>query len=124
MALLPDPGLLQPAAPPAEDEAGLVAGRWRRGGAKIAVEMIGRPPVLDAKVLFPACPATASSFQADIDRLSGVAPLDAAGTITSRHTGHPDNARVVDALLAELEGDRLLRLARAVHMVWPEPATT
>ena len=75
--------------------------------------MVDRPFVLDAKVLLPACPASAASFQADIDRLSGVAPLDAAGTIASRHTGHPDNARVVDALVAEL---------RAIgYCAWREP---
>lgn len=113
MALLPDPGLLRPPAPLAEDQASLVAGTWLRGGAKVVFEVVDRPPVLEAKVLFAACPASASSFQSDIDRFSGVAPLDAAGTIASRHTGHPDNARVVDALIAEL---------RAIgYCAWREP---
>lgn len=90
-----------------------MAAPWLRGGAKVVVEVVDRLPVLEAKVLLPACPATASSFQADIDRLSGVAPLDAAGTIASRHTGHSDNARVVDALIAEL---------RAIgYCPWREP---
>lgn len=113
VALLPDPGLLRPPAPPAEDQASLDAATWLRGGARVALEVVDRLPVLEAKVLVPACPASASSFQADIDRLSGVAPLDAAGTIASRHTGHPDNARVVDALVAEL---------RAIgYCAWREP---
>jgi hypothetical protein len=113
VALLPDPGLLRPPAPAAEDQASLVAAAWLRRGAKVVVEVVDRIPVLEAKVLVPACPATASSFQDDIDRLSGVAPLDAAGTIASRHTGHPDNARVVDALDAEL---------RAIgYCAWREP---
>ena len=54
-------------------------------------------------------------YQADIDRLSGVAPLDAAGPVTSRHTGHPDNARVVNALVAELRG--------IGYCAWREPFT-
>ena len=115
IALQPDPGLLDPTPPPADDRASLIAGTWLRGGAKIVLEAVDRPHVLDVKVLLPACPASASSFQADIDRLSGVAPLDAAGTIASRHTGHPDNARVVDALVAEL---------RAIgYCAWREPFT-
>ena len=113
VALAPDPGLLSPSAPPAADQATLVAGTWLRTGTKVALEVIDRLPILEAKVLVAACPASAPSFQADIDRLSGVAPLDAAGTIASRHTGHPDNARVVDALVAEL---------RAIgYCAWREP---
>ena len=115
VALLPDPNLLRPPSPPAEDQAGLVAATWLRGGAKVVLEAVDRIPALEAKVLLPSCPATAASFQADIDRLSGVAPLDAAGTIASRHTGHPDNARVVDALVNEL---------RAIgYCPWREPFT-
>ncbi len=115
VALLADPGLLRPPPPPAEDRASLVAGTWLRGGAKIVIEAVDRPPLLDLKVLLPSCPTTAASFQADVDRLSGVAPLDASGTIASRHTGHPDNARVVDALVADL---------RAIgYCAWREPFT-
>jgi Peptidase family M28 len=100
VAVGPDPGLLRPAPPAADAQASLVAGAWMRAGAKIVLE---RPPVLDLKVLLPSCPGSAASFQADIDRFSGVTPLDASGTIASRHTGHADNARVVDALVAELQ---------------------
>jgi len=107
IALQPDPGLLGPTPPSAEDRASLIAGAWLRGGAKIVLETVDRPLVLDAKVLLPACPTSASSFQADIDRLSGAAPLDAGGTIASRHTGHPDNAR------GEVFGDPLDRAALA-----------
>lgn len=113
VALTPSPGLLAPPGPPAEDRAALVAGTWLRAGAKVAIEAIDRPPVLNVKVLLPACPTSAAGFQADIDRLSGVVPMDAAGTITSRHTGHADNARVVDALVADL---------RAIgYCAWREP---
>ena len=115
VALLPDPGLLRPPPPAAEDQGSLVAGTWLRGGAKVVIEAIDRPPVLDIKVLLPSCPTSAAGFQADIDRMTGVAPLDASGTIASRHTGHADNARVVDALVAEL---------RAIgYCAWREPFT-
>jgi Zn-dependent M28 family amino/carboxypeptidase len=45
---------------------------------------------------------TAQSFVADVARYAGLAPLDARGALRSRHSSHPDNARAVDALLAEL----------------------
>ena len=45
---------------------------------------------------------TAASFLADVARYAGLAPLDEAGALRSRHSSHPDNLRAVDALLAEL----------------------
>jgi hypothetical protein len=114
VAVLPDPGLLRPPSAPAADRAALVAGTWLRSGTKVVVEAVDFPPVFDVK-WFPSCPTTAAGFQTDVDRLTGVAALDAAGTIASRHTGHPDNARVVDALVAEL---------RAIgYCAWREPFT-
>ena len=113
VALLPDPGLLDPPAPPAEDRGELVAGRWLASGAKVLVEVADRPFRPNVKVLTPACPTSAAAFQDAINRLSGAAPLDAAGTIASRHTAHPDNLRVVDALVAEL---RLIG-----YCAWREP---
>jgi hypothetical protein len=47
-------------------------------------------------------PVTAQSLLADVARYAGLAPLDGAGAIRSRHTSHRDNQRAVDALLAEL----------------------
>ncbi|HEV7806266.1 MAG TPA: M20/M25/M40 family metallo-hydrolase [Solirubrobacteraceae bacterium] len=47
-------------------------------------------------------PATAQSFAADVARYAGLAPLDAGGALRSRHSSHPDNARAVNALLADL----------------------
>ena len=113
VALLPDPGLLLPSPPPAEDRATLVAETWRRGGTKVVWEVVDRPLVLEP--VLPSCPATATSFQADVDRLSGVSALDGAGTIASRHTGHADNARVVNALVAELNA--------IGYCAWKEPFT-
>ncbi len=47
-------------------------------------------------------PVTAASFLADVARYAGLAPLDDRGALRSRHSSHPDNARTVNALLAEL----------------------
>jgi hypothetical protein len=47
---------------------------------------------------------TAQSFAADVARYAGLAPLDAGGALRSRHSSHPDNARAVNALLADLRG--------------------
>ncbi len=115
VVLVPDPGLLEPPAPPAADRAVLLAGTWSRAGATVHIEAIERSPILDVQVLVPACPTTPAAFQSTVDRLSGVTPLDAAGTVASRHTAHPDNARVVDAIVAEL---------RAIgYCAWREPFT-
>ena len=88
--------------PPGDAEAWLGVSRWRRRNPNLVVEPValGLSPGIDAAL--PECPATAASIQADIDRLSGTTALDASGPIASRHTAHPDNARVVDALIAEL----------------------
>jgi hypothetical protein len=50
------------------------------------------------------CPVTPTGYQDILDRYSGAAPLDASGSIVSRHSRHPDNARAVDALVSELRG--------------------
>jgi hypothetical protein len=57
-------------------------------------------------------PVTAQSFAADVARYAGLAPLDAGGALRSRHSSHPDNARAVNALLAEL---RELGYAPSTH---------
>jgi hypothetical protein len=56
----------------------------------------------DLQTVLSSCPSTAASFMADVDRYSGAAPLDASGPIASRHIRHPDNPRVVQALLTDL----------------------
>jgi hypothetical protein len=43
-----------------------------------------------------------ASYTADLDRYTGVTPLDAAGPIVSRHSAHPDNKRAEAALIADL----------------------
>jgi hypothetical protein len=57
-------------------------------------------------------PVTAESFLADVGRYAGLAPLDDRGALRSRHSSHPDNARAVDALVAELTE---LGLATSTH---------
>ncbi len=46
---------------------------------------------------------TSMSVQVDVTRYSGAAPLDAAGSIQSRHIRHPHAARAVQAIIADLQ---------------------
>ncbi|KAF0116632.1 MAG: hypothetical protein FD150_334 [Rhodobacteraceae bacterium] len=97
--LAPDPGLLQPALSEAAD---------------FDVPDIGKlPEILEAveldpevrKILAtirPRCSVVTASYTADLDRYTGVTPLDAAGPIVSRHTAHPDNKRAEAALIRDL----------------------
>lgn len=54
------------------------------------------------ELLHELCLSSADDFQTDVSRYSGQANLDATGSISSRHVDHPDNARVVSALLKDL----------------------
>lgn len=45
---------------------------------------------------------TPAAFEADVARYSGQVPLDAEGSVSSRHVDHPDNARAVAALVRDL----------------------
>lgn len=98
-AMAPDPELFKPAAPAdnAIRNAKLALGRWPK-------DKLGaiRPPEDFPQITFNSCPITATSFQADVNRYSGAANLDTSGPIISRHIQHPDNARVVQALVNEL----------------------
>jgi hypothetical protein len=97
--LSPDPGLLQPA---------------KHEAADFDVPDVGKlPEILEAvevdpeirKILAsirPRCSVVTASYTADLDRYTGVTPLDAAGTIVSRHSAHPDNKRAEAALIADL----------------------
>ena len=46
---------------------------------------------------------TNAGVQFDVARYSGAAPIDASGTILSRHVRHPHAARTVQAIIADLE---------------------
>jgi hypothetical protein len=59
------------------------------------------PAATDELVIIPA-PVTAASFAADVERYAGTRDIDAAGRLRSRHSSHPDNARAVAALQADL----------------------
>jgi hypothetical protein len=97
--LSPDPGLLQPAISEAAD---------------FDVPDVGKlPEILEAveldpeirKILAnirPRCSVVTANYTADLDRYTGVTPLDAAGPIVSRHSAHPDNKRAETALIADL----------------------
>lgn len=46
---------------------------------------------------------TNAGVQFDVARYSGAAPIDASGTILSRHVHHPHAARAVQSIIADLE---------------------
>ncbi len=52
--------------------------------------------------LLPTCGAITADFESDLDRYTGLASLDAAGPIVSRHIAHPDNKRAEAQLLKDL----------------------
>ena len=79
--LTPSPELLEPAA--------VVALTATSAGASL--EAAAAP-----------APVTGESFLADLRRYAGLAPIDARGALRSRHSSHPDNARAIDALVADL----------------------
>jgi hypothetical protein len=97
--LLPSPELL---APPVDADA-----RAQRTVRTAAILRRLSPEVFAPKVPLPHVTPPplpdAATFRADAERYSGLRPLSASVTITSRHIDHPDNARAVDALVAELD---------------------
>ena len=102
LALSPNPGLF---APPPPSSSALRRARVAVGRFPLEkLELTLNPHIIDLSHLPLFCPTDAATFQSDVDRYSGNAPLDAAGPVVSRHITHPDNARVVQALLDELNG--------------------
>jgi hypothetical protein len=96
--LFPSPELLAPPATAAIADPRFAAVAFANVGlgGRPAAAPVGAP-------LWPPSPDPVA-FQADADRYSGRTPLDACGAVVSRHVKHPDNARVVRALLADLSG--------------------
>ena len=96
--LTPLPELLRPArvAPAATAQV-------RAGAPGVELELAEPPP--------PA-PVTAQSYAADVARYAGGAPLVGGAPVRSRHSSHPDNARAVEALLADM---RAIGLAPVAH---------
>ena len=102
IAVWPDPALFDRTSQTKRYEADATETLSRFSKHLVKVERI-HPDLENVKWLVPGCPATAGQFETDIDRYTGVTALDAAGTIASRHYRHPDNARTVDALVADLK---------------------
>ena len=77
---------------------------WRDAQVSLAAwpGVIERIRIEDLAPLVFGCAGSAATFAGDVDRYSGVAPLDGTGSVASRHSAHPDNARVVQGLLADL----------------------
>lgn len=100
--LAPDPGLLRRTR--SEDDLDLPDLPDLPAGRSIILE-----PVLDDRIvrkliryIRPRCSTVTVTYASDLDRYTGVAPLDSAGPIASRHSAHPDNKRAEAQLLADL----------------------
>jgi phosphatidylserine decarboxylase len=99
--LSPSPLLLKPAPRPGSGlrQAQLAMTGWPEFMLKPDRMMIN-PDIL--RWILSLFPVTATQYQSDVDRYCGRTNLDAAGPIVSRHIAHPDNGRVVQALLSDL----------------------
>jgi hypothetical protein len=99
--LVPDPGLLRPARAEVDVDIG---GTAFAGPLPIVEEVVvddtARRLIETAR---PKCAIVTRGYTGRLDRYTGVAALDAAGTITSRHIAHPDNKRVEAQLIADLK---------------------
>lgn len=100
--LVPDPGLMQ--VPASADGASF---------APDPLEVADSNPILEPVVMSPwirrilqwhrpHCDQVTADYDSDLARYCGDAPLDASGTIASRHSAHPDNKRAEAALLSDL----------------------
>jgi hypothetical protein len=99
--LAPDPGLLQSARAEADVD---IADTAFAGPSPILEEVVvdeaARKLIEAAR---PHCVIATRGYAGRLDRYAGVAPLDAAGPVVSRHIAHPDNKRVEKQLLADLQ---------------------
>jgi hypothetical protein len=55
------------------------------------------------RVLRPNCASVTANYLNDLDRYTGISPLDANGPVVSRHSAHSDNKRAEAQLLADLQ---------------------
>ncbi len=98
--LFPDSNLLRSAALSSIDQEAIDI-------SKLPEQMIEKvkihPIIRDILILTkPRCSIVTEHYLDDLDRYTGVLPLDSAGTIQSRNVSHPDNKRVESALIADL----------------------
>jgi hypothetical protein len=72
----------------------------------LGLEIFERVPRIDTDIIIrhlrPRCSTVTQHYEADLDRYTGPAALDAQGPIVSRHIGHPDNKRAEAQLLRDL----------------------
>lgn len=98
--LWPSPELLTPTEDPAA---------FTRRAVSVAAALGERSPDL-VEAVPPAAPSAAlalalpdaATFLSDCRRYSGQEPLGGAAAVVSRHIRHPDNLRVVNALVADM----------------------
>ncbi|MER9064741.1 M20/M25/M40 family metallo-hydrolase [Mesorhizobium sp. M0698] len=99
--LVPDPNLLRPANRYSEASDSIDLSALPEGILEPIVRNEAERNTI--RMLRPRCSAVTASYENDLDRYTGVASLDADGSLISRHSAHADNKRAEAALLADLE---------------------
>jgi hypothetical protein len=98
--LVPSPHLMKPAIRESLDSDAVdprsVPGDLFEPVKKIVID----PKIL--RIMRPACSVVTASYENDLNRYTGVTPLDGNGSIASRHSAHPDNKRAETQLLNDL----------------------
>jgi hypothetical protein len=98
--LIPSPNLLRPALRESLD-SDAIDSRSLPEEIIEPVEKAGRGREI-LRLLRPACSSITADYESDLNRYTGVTPLDAGGTVISRHSAHPDNKRAEAQLLNDL----------------------
>jgi hypothetical protein len=99
--LVPSPELLRPAVLDSVANESIDAGALPEDIVETVPKPVIDPRIL--RILRASCPVITASYQSDLDRYTGVTPLDAAGAIASRHSAHPHNKRAEAQLLVDLQ---------------------
>lgn len=97
--LAPDPGLMRPTEAGAVDFEVPQIGRLPDILESVEISPAIRKAIL---LLRPTCASVTAHYAADLDRYTGVTPLDGQGAIVSRHSAHPDNKRAEAQLMRDL----------------------
>ncbi len=97
--LAPDPGLMRPGAGESVDFDSPVIGELPHILETVEIHPAIRKAIL---LIRPTCKAVTAQYSSDLDRYTGIAPLDSQGPIISRHSAHPDNKRVESQLMRDL----------------------
>lgn len=99
--LVPSHGLLTPAASDSFNRPTIAPWQIPEGVLEPVPRIVTDPRII--RILLPPCASVTGSYESDLNRYTGVAALDSAGVIVSRHSAHADNKRAEAQLLKDLE---------------------